>query len=149
MKTTSYLQEIGVLCENENNICVLCNEEVESVDHLMVSCFLVRKNSVELVRWWGLAWVAPSSVSSLLDWWWGGQCERNLRKFWEVIPLVGFWAIWKARNECRFLDGTVVCERLADRVKFYATIWFKYNCGLSNYTIDDFLYRLREIRGKF
>ena len=69
VKTSVFLQRIGVLDENASALCVFCKSEDESVDHVLISCQLVWKVWGGLLQWWGVLWVVPGSVVCLLQWW--------------------------------------------------------------------------------
>lgn len=72
IKTSSYLQWLGVLGANMSNLCIFCNTDLETLDHVLIGCPLIWKVWSHLMNWWGIHWAIPGSVVGLLDWWTGG-----------------------------------------------------------------------------
>lgn len=67
VKTTEYVQRIGVLDSNVNNLCPFCRNEVESINHILLHCHLVWKLWSEILDWWNLSWAIPGSIGGLLE----------------------------------------------------------------------------------
>lgn len=65
VKTSSFLHRIGILDGSANLACVFCQNEIETVDHILLFCPFVWLLSSNIIRWWGL----PGSVNGLLQWW--------------------------------------------------------------------------------
>jgi len=51
VKTSTFLHRIGVLPVSANNMCVFCQAEVESLNHVLLFCPLVWKCWSQMVRW--------------------------------------------------------------------------------------------------
>lgn len=70
----AWLALFGCILTNDNirkrnnilaNGCPMCLNEVEFVDHLMVSCEFAHFLWFAVFQWFGLSWVSPSSLGSL------------------------------------------------------------------------------------
>ncbi|XP_028075237.1 uncharacterized protein LOC114277538 [Camellia sinensis] len=83
LKTSVFLQRVGVLGEGASILCGFCKSEAESVEHVLVSCPKVWKVLTSLLQWWGILWVVPGSVDCLL------YCNSD----------VGIWAFCKFWHE--------------------------------------------------
>ncbi|XP_028057000.1 uncharacterized protein LOC114260993 [Camellia sinensis] len=99
IKTSVFLQKIGVLTGGVSTLCYFCKEEEESVRHVLLHCPFVWNVWSSLLKWWGLQWVIPDSVAGLLSWWESGKLKKRERKIWKIVP-VALWSIWKLRNDC-------------------------------------------------
>ncbi|CAO2038521.1 unnamed protein product [Urochloa humidicola] len=88
--------------------CPHCDQEQETIDHLLLSCVFARQVWYVVLQRFGLQALAPHLEDiSFEDWWHkvstrvNGQTQRGLNS---IIILVS-WEIWKHRNRCVF-DAT-------------------------------------------
>ncbi|XP_028060048.1 uncharacterized protein LOC114263665 [Camellia sinensis] len=93
VKTTAYLQRIGVLNSSVNNLCPFCKEEVESLNHIILYYPLVWSLWCEILEWWNLSWVIPGSIGGLLEWWSGVSFNRFERRLWQSILFTFVWSV--------------------------------------------------------
>ena len=84
------------------NICFLCKEDEETIDHLLIHC-----KSAKLL--WNIFlsiveanWVFPCSVLHTLIAWQGVAVSKKHKKIWMATPLCLFWTLWHARNRLVF-----------------------------------------------
>ncbi|AQK71168.1 Gamma carbonic anhydrase-like 2 mitochondrial [Zea mays] len=52
--------------------CTLCDQEEETLNHLLVSCVFSREVWFQIMKYVGLQHLAPNLESSSLEDWWGG-----------------------------------------------------------------------------
>ncbi|KAL7189991.1 hypothetical protein ACSBR1_039601 [Camellia fascicularis] len=128
IKTSCYLQSIGVLSDASNVSCIFCRNELETVNHLLLCCPFSWRIWSNIINWWGVSWVLSGSVSSLLQWWDGYRFNKKEKVIWKVMPLAVLWSIWRKRNEMVFNGTQVVLERLCELIKIRIALWF----GASN-----------------
>ncbi|XP_028118945.1 uncharacterized protein LOC114316487 [Camellia sinensis] len=69
LKTTVFLQRIGVLRSNTLTLCVFYKAEIETVNHVMVSCLFASTVWTEMLNWWDVQGTLPRTVEGLLLWW--------------------------------------------------------------------------------
>ena len=84
------------------NGCLLCCEEEESIDHILIQCSRARVLYELLFALFGVTWVLPFSVRDTLSGWCGFNLGKKRRKVWKATPLCIFWAVWKERNMIAF-----------------------------------------------
>jgi hypothetical protein len=81
---------------NHPEKCPLCDQEDETLDHLLVTCSFSREFWYLLLRKFGLHSLAPQpNVGSYLVWWEKRTCS---------LIILGAWILWNHRNKCVF-DG--------------------------------------------
>ncbi|KAI8531268.1 hypothetical protein RHMOL_Rhmol11G0123200 [Rhododendron molle] len=68
------------------------------------------------------------------------------RDIWDAIPLAVMWTIWSnKRNPYVFENSNPDWVEILELIKIRAALWVKANGGAENYTVDDFVFRLRSI----
>ena len=90
----------------------ICRCEEETVDHLLIHCKYAHTLWSEVLRLFGVQWVMPKNVVSLLSAWWNwlGSHTSNV---WNMIPVYLMWLIWTERNARTFEE----IKRLVNCVK--------------------------------
>ncbi|XP_028056259.1 uncharacterized protein LOC114260377 [Camellia sinensis] len=137
VKTSSFLHRIGILSESANLACVFWHDEVETVDHLFLFCPFVWLLWSNIVRWWGLQWVLPGSVSGLLQWWSGCRMKKLEKKIWMVLPLATLWSTWQHRNACVFSGSQPNLADLCKLAKVRLAMWLKASPIQVEFSIND------------
>ena len=90
---------------NHPDKCPLCDQDEETINHLLVACVFARTFWYRLLRKLGLHSLAPIPGShSFLDWWedTSGAVWGLMRKAVNSLIMLGAWLIWKHRNRCVF-----------------------------------------------
>lgn len=62
---------IGVISQPNLAMCKFCGEVIESLDHTLLLCTPNWIVWSEIMEWWGIKWVSPNSIDTLLYWWLG------------------------------------------------------------------------------
>ena len=87
--------------------CPHCEQEEETINHLLVSCVFAREFWFVLLRRMGLQALSPQDEPSFDDWW--AKAESRMdgshKKGLNSLIILGAWTIWNHRNRCVF-DGT-------------------------------------------
>ena len=87
--------------------CPHCEQEEETINHLLVSCVFAREFWFVLLRRVGLQALSPQDEPSFDDWW--AKAESRMdgshKKGLNSLIILGAWTIWNHRNRCVF-DGT-------------------------------------------
>lgn len=81
--------------------CGLCGE-IETVDHILVSCPIASKVRDWICNWCGISLDSPTSTRGILDFvskW--GRCPKK-RNVLTMIAYGLFWSLWRARNDKSF-----------------------------------------------
>lgn len=68
IKTSEFLQRIGVLNLDANTACVFCNSEAETLNHILLFCPFVWKVGSEMISWCWFHWVILASVEGIPPW---------------------------------------------------------------------------------
>ena len=83
-----------------NKWCMCCCNK-ESVDHLLLHCPVARSLWVQMLQVFGIQWVMPGSVESLVFCWsnWLGKFSSDI---WNMVPGYLMWVVWMERNRRSF-----------------------------------------------
>ena len=70
-------------------LCPFCDQEQETIQHLLLGCVLAREVWASTLRFWGkIAWM-PEVDSALLEWWTGRSAgRREVGNLWTALTLV-------------------------------------------------------------
>ena len=87
--------------------CPLCDQEEETINHLLVSCVFSRQVWFIVFQQFGLQCLAPQPGDLLFDEWWEQVNTRVtdlVKQGLNSLVILVAWAIWNHRNRCVF-DG--------------------------------------------
>ncbi|XP_071702841.1 uncharacterized protein [Rutidosis leptorrhynchoides] len=78
--------------------CPLCDEDLETIDHILIFCKHAYDLWVRVFAWWGLGNVTNLSISEILR----GNSSVGMtslgRTIWQAVEWVFSYHIWKNRN---------------------------------------------------
>ena len=105
----------------------LCDQEPETIRHLMLACPFARHTWHEILAWLRLPAPTPEHDDSIMDWWLRAKDSTPpaLRKALKSVALLVPWMIWKHRNACVFDHVSPSLNELVDRIKDEARCWAK------------------------
>lgn len=97
---------------------MLCGQEDETVDHLLVSCFYARELWCRLLCSIGWEWITPAPGAVLSAWWMDARCQvpKEQRKGFDLAVLLVSWMMWKERNSRVFNNVASTAAQAARKV---------------------------------
>jgi hypothetical protein len=121
--TTDQLARRGI---DHPERCLLCDQQEETAQHLLVSCVFAREVWFRILSKVGLQVCAPGPNDVVFqEWWKSAECvTSNCKKkgFNSLVMLVAWW-LWKHRNACVFDAASPNISRIIQRIQEDATIW--------------------------
>ena len=138
--TLDNLKRRGVAFANR---CFMCEEEEETIDHLLIHCRSAKMLWDLFLTMVGISWVFPHSVLHTLLAWQGGVVGKKRRKIWTTAPSCIFWALWCARNKLVFENEAIIAQRI--KINFISNLWVWANLfsNANTNSVIDFLTWLR------
>jgi hypothetical protein len=105
--------------------CPLCDQEPETINHLILGCVFARQVWARIIGNWGqMVWM-PTQEAKLVDWWTEINPPKEARKeVWTVITLVA-WTIWTHRNDIVFNGVTPSVDVVLQRIDEEGQNWRK------------------------
>lgn len=89
---------------NLRSSCYLCEEQVETVNHLFLHCKWTDQLWQMFIQKRKIKWTKPGSIIEVLQCWnRDGNAGKN-EKRWRIVPACIWWTIWKERNQ-RCFEG--------------------------------------------
>jgi hypothetical protein len=87
--------------------CQLCDQEEETLDHILIACIFSRQAWFQVLQRFGLQTLAPEPDDHSFESWWDRVYRRVLdqaKKGLNSIIILVAWSLWNHRNRCVF-DG--------------------------------------------
>ena len=89
----------------QHDTCALCNQEPETISHLLVGCSFSREVWYRILlrgRWHSISPIHPGAIFS--DWWLAARKRFGKvdRKSFDTLVLLAFWIIWKETEPANF-----------------------------------------------
>ena len=134
--TLDNLKRRGVAFANR---CFMCEEEEETIDHLLIHCKSAKMLWDLFLTMVGISWVFPHSVLHTLLAWQGGAVGKKRRKIWIAAPSCIFWALWCARNKLVFENVAIKAQSI--KINFISNLWAWANLfsNANSNSVIDFL----------
>ena len=118
MLTLDQLKRRGVTLANR---CLLCEEEEESIDHLLIHCPRAEMLWEIFLAIIGSSWVFPRTIRQTLHAWQSANVGRKRKRIWMAAPLCLFWTLWQVRNRVAFKQLAPSAHRM--NVTFLCILW--------------------------
>jgi hypothetical protein len=111
----------------QDDTCMLCNQEVESISHLLVGCSFSRQVWYNFLHRIGCSYVTPCPSSVLADWWMAAQKRfaKLERHCFDSLVVLIFWIIWNERNRRIFYRKARLVEDINALVIEDVGAWFQ------------------------
>jgi len=107
--------------------CAFCDQESETIDHLLVSCVFARQIWSFLLHRLGWDIAVPSTVDqSLADWWFSAhkRIAKADRKCFDSMVVLTCWWLWKERNRRTFDHQAHSTTELLALISDEVVCWF-------------------------
>ncbi|GJT65337.1 RNA-directed DNA polymerase, eukaryota, reverse transcriptase zinc-binding domain protein [Tanacetum coccineum] len=82
--------------------CPLCNNDIETEDHIFVKCPLAIDTWKVIFSWWQFTGITNSNLLDILTMGDRLPMAHKHRKFFDVVVNTTIWAIWNHRNKTVF-----------------------------------------------
>uniref|UniRef100_A0A8I6WG90 Reverse transcriptase zinc-binding domain-containing protein n=1 Tax=Hordeum vulgare subsp. vulgare TaxID=112509 RepID=A0A8I6WG90_HORVV len=105
--------------------CVFCDQEPETMRHLLVTCPFSRQVWHETLSWLRMTCRPPDHEATLNDWWLHAMREtpKAMRKGLATITHLTAWLLCKHRNSCVFDGEQPSMALLTARIREEAALW--------------------------
>ncbi|EOY32630.1 Uncharacterized protein TCM_040642 [Theobroma cacao] len=128
------------IINNNASMCAICNKEIETVDHLFLSCY----DSWRIWNFWIDAWgrklVILNNIGAFTHAWNGVINKSRSCPIWRMAFFYIIWTIWLSRNDLIFKDivrepSLAIAPLLLKKVKPMIK-WVKPPCGCMKFNVN-------------
>jgi hypothetical protein len=107
-----------------HDLCLLCGQEPESMDHIVVDCSFSRQLWFKAAHALGVH-LPQNPAGSLLEWWsqWRSLWTGDMRKGADTLFALLAWEIWKERNARCFRGAESNIDTLIATIRYMADLW--------------------------
>ncbi|CAN1795633.1 Putative ribonuclease H protein At1g65750, partial [Linum perenne] len=127
--TVDNLQRKGFAFVNK---CVLCNANLESVDHIFLDCDFASKVWTLLSSRLSIFGLFHSSIASFIVGWKELNCVQSFSSVMKVLLHAVLWYIWKERNSRIFKDSSEPPVFTFRRIGTAVGDWLRVNGSFSS-----------------
>ncbi|XP_021991990.1 uncharacterized protein LOC110888791 [Helianthus annuus] len=118
--------------------CPFCNNAVESVNHLLVSCDLAQQIWTVIFQWTKLSLPRYTlSVVQLLELILSHKCNKIKKRSLYVVVAATCWKIWLTRNDIIFKQKSTSVSKMIADIKAVSFTWINNRAGLSDLGWDN------------
>ena len=106
--------------------CLLCDQEAEDIQHILTTCVFTRDFWFRVLSSFGWQLCVPSRHEfSFSDWWRKSakKIQKDKRKGFNTLVVLGAWIIWKHQNACVFEGARPSLDNLFQAFKDEHHLW--------------------------
>ena len=109
----------------DSDSCALCDQAVESMDHLLTKCSFSREVWFRCFDVLGWTHRLPSPDLSFIGWWLQARkgFDKRSKRGFDSVVLLTVWMIWKERNNRVFRRKASMPCVVLDKVVEEAKLW--------------------------
>ncbi|XP_071708833.1 uncharacterized protein [Rutidosis leptorrhynchoides] len=103
--------------------CPVCDGDIESVEHSLISCKLSVEIWSRVFKWWGFGNLANPGLNDILR----GKAPQNMSslgsKIWQAVEWVCAYTIWKNRNTAVFKNKSSCAPVILNEIQVLSYDW--------------------------
>ncbi|GKB05354.1 putative RNA-directed DNA polymerase, eukaryota, reverse transcriptase zinc-binding domain protein [Tanacetum coccineum] len=120
-------------------LCPICQDDVESVYHLLFSCEMAKDLWDLLAKWWELDIPVCANISECYSWLDSLHASSKVRLFLEGAGGTLLWSIWSFRNRLVFSSSPPKKALLWDSIVSHSFLWISSRNPKLNFSWLDWL----------
>ncbi|GJT78359.1 putative RNA-directed DNA polymerase, eukaryota, reverse transcriptase zinc-binding domain protein [Tanacetum coccineum] len=106
-----------------STLCPVCDEDIETEEHLFNSCKVVKDTWSKVLVWWKINTVSISSLSDAINLADKVNIRGNLKAFFDVVVQTTLWVLWRFRNETCFSQKRPSKDLILNEIKLSSFNW--------------------------
>ncbi|GJU20005.1 RNA-directed DNA polymerase, eukaryota, reverse transcriptase zinc-binding domain protein [Tanacetum coccineum] len=108
--------------------CPVCDEDLETEEHLLVNCFVAKATLSEVLKWWKVSYIQINNLNDILTL--ANQTNftaTNVMLFDAVVQST-LWILWRFRNESTFNLKRPKQSLILNDIKLFTHTWISHRC---------------------
>ncbi|XP_076940283.1 uncharacterized protein LOC143609414 [Bidens hawaiensis] len=106
-------------------VCPICEEELESTEHLVISCQFTQTLWSVISSWGKVSSIFAFSVKDLLEFHRFSYFPKQKAKAFNAVCLTTNWCIWRERNALVFEGKQININNVVGEIKALSFLWVK------------------------
>ncbi|GKD04888.1 ethylene-responsive transcription factor ERF105-like protein, partial [Tanacetum coccineum] len=106
-------------------LCPVCNEAVETDQHLFLDCDIAQHIWKLIIKWWGLK-DYPKDILGIVTWADSVSLPTKVKLIFDAVVLITNWSIWCYRNRRIFDLNPPRKDTLEANIKTLSFSWITY-----------------------
>ncbi|GJS69973.1 zinc finger, CCHC-type containing protein [Tanacetum coccineum] len=126
--TRSNLDSRGI--DLDSISCPVCNDEIETSQHLLIDCSIAKSSWILVSKWWGFH-DYPKDLPSLIKWADNTNLPTKSARIFDAVVQTTLWAIWNLRNRICFDSKPPRKDLIGNDIKLLSHLWISHrsrNC---------------------
>jgi hypothetical protein len=109
----------------DSNVCIICDQEAETMDHILLGCTFSREVWVSWLRSLHLANDITVQEAVAMEWWLHSRkfIPKPIRQGFDSLFFLIGWMLWKERNARTFNRTATSAPQLSVLIKEEADAW--------------------------
>ncbi|GKA39865.1 RNA-directed DNA polymerase, eukaryota, reverse transcriptase zinc-binding domain protein [Tanacetum coccineum] len=104
-------------------LCPICNDDVETVNHIFFTCSMALDLWALLAKWWELDFPLCANMSDWISWLDNSSLSFKVRVILEGVGGTLLWSIWSFRNKLVFCSSPPKKAWIWDYVVSQSFMW--------------------------
>ena len=126
LPTRSNLDSRGI--DLDSTRCPLCDNDIETEDHVFVYCPIARDTWKAVFSWWKIIDFSPANLEEVLSMADQVSILQNQRKFFDAVVYTTLWALWNYRNKVLFNLKRPQKELIFNDIQSMSFNWITSRC---------------------
>lgn len=119
--------------------CALCNNSLESQEHLFLHCCKTKEVWNRVLQWWQLPFTFPESCIFLLDQISSATTSKDLNLLFQQLCSTTLWSIWYFRNKFIFRSELWNPDNILQFIQSRTFLWAKGFSHMPSTSFSDWI----------
>lgn len=107
-------------------MCLICEEEVESAEYLMISCRFAQLVWSVISSWCKVPSIYAFTIRDLLEMHRYTSFSKRKAKAFYAVCLTTIWCVWRAQNALVFEGNPIILNNVVGEIKALSYLWVKH-----------------------
>ena len=103
--------------------CPVCDDDIETEEHLFISCIVAKETWLKVFKWWNIQYIPSSNLHETINLSeWVNLPSHQLLHF-DAVVQTSLWVLWKFQNDMTFSLKRPSKELIVNDIKLSSFSW--------------------------
>ena len=107
--------------------CPICDDDLETEDHVLVKCGVALNIWKEVLKWWGLNNIHVENLNDVFSLSTRSNLPPKVSILLDDVAQSTLWFLWRFRNEFVFASKRPNKDLILSDIKHYTFVWISNN----------------------